>query len=488
MKHLVHLAFFLVATLSNAVSFGQNQDLAYIQELARQGNPQAQSILGHRYMNGNGVPKDGMQAVKWLRLASDQGDETAQYNLGLILRKGLLNVRPNPREALELFEKSFENGLEGGIVETTIGWSFFTGDYAPDIPQDFQKSLYWNSLGAAEGHPNALGNLALHYFGGYGVPRDFAEMKKNLILSAENFSSTYRWVVEGVDDWLPYKDQAPSTFWRARELYWQAISTGQPYFLEQLRQLEPPDETYGKEPRVPDSRVFERSELVHAASGTGFAVTKEGVLITNNHVIAGCENVRVGINGMQVDAVVLSRDPSNDLALLKADFSPTAVFHLAKSNPQLLQEIYVAGYPFGENLSSSVKVTKGIISSLTGLGNNFSNMQIDAAIQPGNSGGPIFDELGNVLGVAVSTLDIQYVLENFDAIPQNTNFGIKANVVSNMLASNGIVTNSAGDEVMSTSELATLATKATYYLSCWMTEEQVRQMSSSKVLFREVRP
>ena len=488
MKKFFRIAFFLFAALSNTPSWGQGQNLAYIQELARQGNSEAQSALGYRYMNGIGVPKDAVMAVRWLRLASDQGIKEAQYNLGLILQDGRPGVPPNPREALDLFEKSFDNGLEGGIVETTLGWSFFTGEYSPSVPQDFQKSLYWNSLGAAKGHPNALGNLALHYFGGFGVPRDFAEMKKNLILSAENFSSEYRWVVEGDDDWLPYKDQAPPNYWRARELYWQAISTGQSYFLEQLRQLRPPDDTRQDESGTPDSRVSGRGELVHAASGTGFAVTTDGVLITNNHVIEGCENVRVGFNGMQVDAVVLSRDPSNDLALLRANFSPTAVFHFATSAPQLLQDIYVAGYPFGENLSSSVKVTKGIISSLTGLGNNYSNLQIDAAIQPGNSGGPIFDELGNVLGVAVSTLDIQYVLENYDAIPQNTNFGIKANIVSNMLASNGIVTNGAGNEVMSTNELAALATKATYYLSCWMTKEQVRQMSSSKVLFREIRP
>ena len=73
----------------------------------------------------------------------------------------------------------------------------------------------------------------------------------------------------------------------------------------------------------------------------------------------------------------------------------------------MLQDIYVAGYPFGMGISSSVKVTKGIISSLTGVGNNFSEMQIDAALQSGNSGGPILDEQGNVVGVAVAKLDLQ---------------------------------------------------------------------------------
>jgi hypothetical protein len=231
------------------------------------------------------------------------------------------------------------------------------------------------------------------------------------------------------------------------------------------------------------STIADNSELLQAASGSGFAVSYEGYLVTNNHVIEGCENVRVHSLGTVINATVISRDPINDLAILKADFRPTAIFALGDKNPELLQDIYVAGFPFGENISSSVKVTKGIVSSLTGLGNNFSNIQIDAAIQPGNSGGPIFDDNGNVVGVAVATLDIEYALERFDTIPQNTNFGIKANIVSNLLSSNGVETSRPNTSSIPTTQLGQLATNATYYLSCWMTTAQIEQMSSTKVLF-----
>ena len=101
-------------------------------------------------------------------------------------------------------------------------------------------------------------------------------------------------------------------------------------------------------------------------------------------------------------------DPRNDLALLKGKFQPSTVLHLSTSSPELLQDVYVAGFPFGRKVSTGVKVTKGIISSLTGIGNNFSNIQIDAALQSGNSGGPILDEKGNVVGVAVARLDKMY--------------------------------------------------------------------------------
>ena len=72
----------------------------------------------------------------------------------------------------------------------------------------------------------------------------------------------------------------------------------------------------------------------------------------------------------------------------------------------------MAGFPFGDAISSSIKFTQGIVSSMSGIGDNYSQIQIDAAIQPGNSGGPIVDELGNVIAVAVSKLDLKNVLED----------------------------------------------------------------------------
>ena len=224
-------------------------------------------------------------------------------------------------------------------------------------------------------------------------------------------------------------------------------------------------------------------EIISASSGSGFAVSADGYVITNNHVIEGCKEVVVHTKSKDVTMRVITYDPQNDLALLKGDFRPSRVFALSSSRPELLQDVYVAGYPFGKAISTSVKVTKGIISSLTGVGNNSSNIQIDAALQSGNSGGPIIDEMGNVVGVAVSKLDAKYMFENFGSIPENTNFGIKSSTVRNILDSNDVNNPSPNQSTISKSLLGKMISNGTYYISCWMTMAQVEKLRSKKVMF-----
>ena len=241
-----------------------------------------------------------------------------------------------------------------------------------------------------------------------------------------------------------------------------------------------------KSPEPKPSSRSNTDKIVSATSGTGFAVSSNGHVITNNHVINGCQNVKIHHKGRVIPATVVTYDPNNDLALLKGDFRPSTVFSLSSQKPELLQDVYVAGYPFGRKISTSVKVTKGIISSLTGIGNNFSNIQIDAALQPGNSGGPILNERGNVVGVAVAKLDLKKILKNFGVIPENTNFGIKTNVVRSLLESNNVDLPNPNQRKISKLKLGKMVSDGTYYLSCWMTIAQIEKMKSGKVIFQNL--
>ena len=116
-----------------------------------------------------------------------------------------------------------------------------------------------------------------------------------------------------------------------------------------------------------------------------------------------------------VTTTIISQDKINDLALLQTKVTPKAKLKFASENPYLLQDIIAAGFPFGESISSTIKVTKGVVSSLSGLGDNSGQIQIDAALQPGNSGGPIIDENGNVVGVAVAKLDLEKSIESLES-------------------------------------------------------------------------
>ena len=222
------------------------------------------------------------------------------------------------------------------------------------------------------------------------------------------------------------------------------------------------------------------------ASGTGFYVSDDGHIITNHHVIDGCKDMKVHSKGRVIPTLQIADDKSNDLALLKISESPSHVFALSGSSPFPLQEIIVAGFPFSKILGSSLKFTQGIVSSLTGLGNNYSEIQIDAALQQGNSGGPIIDEYGNIVAVAVSKLDAKYMFEEYGVIPENTNFGVRASAVKNLMEGNGVPLKDPNKSAISRKDLSQKATDGTVYLTCWMTTAQIETMRTKKVLFEDL--
>ena len=210
--------------------------------------------------------------------------------------------------------------------------------------------------------------------------------------------------------------------------------------------------------KVPIKRKF-------VSSGTAFAVSTDGILLTNEHVIDECSTIILAQESNEFPATVLVSDKDLDLAVLKANIE-TSPLNISSQSISLMQDIFVAGFPFGDKLSTSLKVTRGIVSSMTGIGSNEKLFQIDAAIQPGNSGGPIYSTSGEVVGVVVSKLNDVTIFKEFNALPENTGFGIKIQYGLSLLERSGVSHTVVSNETPVDQNLASKLEAATFLVKC----------------------
>jgi hypothetical protein len=160
-------------------------------------------------------------------------------------------------------------------------------------------------------------------------------------------------------------------------------------------------------------------------TGTGFFITEGGYLLTNNHVVDGASRITIKINGKELPAKVVKSDKLSDLAVLKVAGKFSALPIVSSRNVGLGDEVFTIGFPQIAIQGVSHKLTKGSINGLTGIKDDPSWFQISVPIQPGNSGGPLVDEYGNVVGIVVARLDALKLLKETGRIPQNVNYAVK---------------------------------------------------------------
>ena len=216
----------------------------------------------------------------------------------------------------------------------------------------------------------------------------------------------------------------------------------------------------------------EQEKLYAFSSGSGFVTSSGNAnIITNNHVIEGCNNIVISHKGNRINGKILAVDPKNDLAILKAKLNVSKVYPVALVDAKLLEDVIIAGYPLGKEVSAAIKITKGSVSSLAGYGDNYSNFQTDAALNQGNSGGPIINNKGNVVGVAVANYGKEEGIESF-------NFGIKSSTLRAFANSNGISFKYPNPRPLQNTELGELITEATVFLECHMTMSKIKKTIS----------
>jgi len=214
--------------------------------------------------------------------------------------------------------------------------------------------------------------------------------------------------------------------------------------------------------------VMAASGVAYAqSSGTAFVVAP-GLLVTNHHVIDGCGAIEVIASDGRRPATVVDSVKQIDLALLRVYGLRGGVAALrTKSATQLGEPATVFGFPLGGALSSTGNFTTGVVSSLRGLRDAAGEIQITAPVQPGNSGGPVLDRAGSVIGVVQGKLDALKAVRATGDIPQNVNFAVSLDVLADFLEKNKVPFKStARQPALETTQVAEMAQSFTYKISC----------------------
>ena len=211
-------------------------------------------------------------------------------------------------------------------------------------------------------------------------------------------------------------------------------------------------------------------------TGTGFVVSPNGHIVTNSHVIDSCTgDIKGNLAGEAAMVLrVVSSDATNDLALLQAP--ATAVFKdFAKIRDRSMHSgdsVVAIGFPLHGYLSSDLTVTTGIVSSLSGFRNHTGRLQISAAVQAGNSGGPLFDLSGQVAGIVVAKLNALRMIKETGQLTENINLAIKTGALRDFLDNSVVPYQTAEPKgELKTADIAANARAYTMLISCTGTEQ-----------------
>lgn len=213
----------------------------------------------------------------------------------------------------------------------------------------------------------------------------------------------------------------------------------------------------------------ESLELI--STGSGFFVNNQGQVITNKHVVSQCLGISISVDGKEKPASILYSDEYADVAILDTGLTETDFVELLPSNGKvrLGEDIIAVGFPLRGELSSDPSLTTGNISSLSGLGDDKKIVQISAPIQPGNSGGPLIDKNGYLVGVVQSKLNALRLAQYTGDIAQNVNFAINTSTLIQVLDKSGYTytrANSGKSPNLSTPDIGEKAVKYTVQVMC----------------------
>ena len=463
------------------VTLTPEQEFAALLKKAEAGDADAQTDLGYVYITGKGVPKDAAKAVEWYQKAAAQGNAWSQHNFGLMYLKGE-GVPKDASKAVEWFQKAATQGNAG--AQYSLGSRYDTGE---GVPEDAAKAVEWFQKAATQGNADAQYSLGSKYDTGKGVPKDAAKALEWFLKAAAQgnagaqTSLGWRYADgEGVSKdvvlayaWINLAIGNGATLMvYVRDLYEARLSSIEKAEAQRLSSNWKSGQILireGSSATASASTTAPSGTLTKQGNGTAFIVSKSGQAITNHHVIDGCKEV--SFEGRDGVVKVSTSDVVNDVALLQVTGTVNGAAPINSDTAKLRQgdDIVVYGFPLNSVLSSGGNLTPGVVSALTGLGNNSNQIQITAPIQPGSSGSPVLNNKGEVVGVVSMKLSDAKMAKATGQIGQNVNFAVGGQTLKSFLdahkvdyATGGIISFN-----KSTADLADEARKWTTVVECW---------------------
>jgi TPR repeat protein/S1-C subfamily serine protease len=420
----------------------EKEAVKWYTKAAEQGNADGQCYLGVCYKNGLGVGKDEKEAVKWFTKAAEQGIAPAQFYLGVCYKNGE-GVSKDEKEAVKWYTKAAEQG--NARAQRNLGVCYQNGQ---GVSKDEKEAVKWFTRAAERGDADAQGKLGVCYVNGQGVGKDVVEAKKWFTKAAEQGDANAACRVSAF-----YIDGVASIKDKKMALEWAYVARAQGCELEVLGQIiEDCENTYtaaaaaniqesakirlahirgekvSNESEAGTKQISERDEAASLLrqTGTGFILSEDGYVVTAAHVIEDGKKIEVLTGGEKISARAVATDFQNDVSILKCDKPLKGALPLRESSGlKVGATVFTIGFPNFQRQGMSPKMTKGEISSNYGILDSPTCWQISTPVQSGNSGGPLFDSNGNVIGVVVARLKSIKDRQGNLNINQNVNYALK---------------------------------------------------------------
>lgn len=447
--------------------------LKWAGEAAAKGTAEGLRLSGLMSMQGHGTPRNAVAAVASFRQALESGDEWSRYLLARLLEGGAPGIVPSPEEAVRHYELAAAQGHP--YSEWRLGELLIAG---VGVPRDLRRGIDSLRSAADAGVIPAQRALANQTYKGEGTVQNYQDALARytdaaLLGDADAQNMAGYMFQRGLGTAQPDMKQAVSLFQRAAaqghaaglfnlaQLFRDGIGVeanlAVAHALFNLAGARGLEAAAGQRALV-EKRLNGKSILMAqrfaenwrtdwslkdmrvTGSGSGFFISLGGALVTNHHVVHGCDEVGLRLGKQRRAARVAFAVEASDLAVVhmipKAGEQST--FNISRiaadDNVVLGERVTVFGWPLTGRLSDDGVLTSGTISAFQGLGNDPTFLQLSAQIQPGNSGGSVLGETGHVVGVISRTYTGG---KSPQVVPQNVNFAVKHTVLAKLLRRHG---------------------------------------------------